>query len=85
VATDRIKNAASLPKRFRLFHGLRHHYASAMTSAGVDLYVVSKLLGHSDVTLTSRRYAHLRPGVLADAAEIAGRVVVGETESGGDT
>jgi integrase len=82
VATDRIKNAASLPKRFRLFHGLRHHYASAMTSAGVDLYVVSKLLGHSDVTLTSKRYAHLKPGVLTEAAELAGRVVMGEKKQG---
>jgi integrase len=82
VATDRIKNAAALPKRFRLFHGLRHHYASAMTSAGVDLYVVSKLLGHSDVTLTSKRYAHLKPGVLTEAAELAGRVVMGEKKQG---
>lgn len=77
VATPRIRKAAGLPEKFRLFHGLRHHYASAMTSAGVDLFVVSKLLGHSDVTLTSKRYAHLRPGVLADAVELAGRVVVG--------
>jgi integrase len=85
VATPRIRKAAGLPKKFRLFQGLRHHYASAMTSAGVDLYVVSKLLGHSDVTLTSKRYAYLRPGVLAEAAELAGRVVVGETKSGGGT
>jgi integrase len=75
LAAGRIKKAAKLPAKFRIFHGLRHHYASSMVSAGVDLYVVSKLLGHSDPTLTARRYAHLRPGVLADAAQLAGRLV----------
>ena len=55
------KRAAKLPEGFRLLHGLRHHYASMLVSSGVDLYVVSKLLGHSDPTLTAKRYAHLRP------------------------
>lgn len=75
LAAGRIKKAAKLPPTFRIFHGLRHHYASSMVSAGVDLYVVSKMLGHSDPTLTARRYAHLCPGVLADAAELAGRLM----------
>lgn len=80
LAAARIKKAAKLPTKFRIFHGLRHHYASSMVSAGVDLYVVSKLLGHSDPTLTAKRYAHLRPGVLADAAKLAGRLVAAAEE-----
>ena len=75
AAFKRIKAAAKLPKGFRVVHGLRHHYASMLVSSGVDLYVVSKLLGHSDPTLTAKRYAHLRPGVMAEAAELAGKLV----------
>jgi integrase len=75
-AFERIRAAAILPKNFRILHGLRHHYASSLVSAGVDLYVVSKLLGHSDPSLTARRYAHLKPGAMAQATELAGRLVV---------
>ncbi len=34
------------------FHDLRRSCATMMIAAGVDLYVVSKLLGHSSVTVT---------------------------------
>ena len=44
---DALMTAAKL-KDFR-FHDLRHDYASRLVTAGVDLYSVSKLLGHSDV------------------------------------
>jgi len=74
-AFERIREAAKLPKNFRILHGLRHHYASSLVSAGVDLYVVSKLLGHSDPSLTARRYAHLKPGAMARATELAGQLV----------
>ena len=75
AAFSRIHKAAKLPEGFRLLHGLRHRYASALVSSGVDLFVVSKLLGHSTPDLTAKRYAHLRPGVMAEAAELAGRLV----------
>jgi integrase len=75
AAFRRIHKAAKLPDGFRLLHGLRHRYASALVSSGVDLFVVSKLLGHSTPDLTAKRYAHLRPGVMAEAAELAGRLV----------
>lgn len=39
------------------FHDLRHTFATRLVQAGVDLYTVSKLLGHRDVK-TSQRYAH---------------------------
>jgi integrase/ribosomal protein L40E len=62
----RIRKAAGLPEGFR-FHGLRHHFASTLVSAGVDLFVVQKLLTHKDAKTTAR-YAHLAPGAIRDAA-----------------
>jgi integrase len=38
-------------------HSLRHTFASRMLNAGVDIYVVSKLMGHSSVAVTTK-YAH---------------------------
>ncbi|ACN14838.1 tyrosine recombinase XerD [Desulforapulum autotrophicum HRM2] len=66
---DRIKVAAGLPKDFRL-HGLRHHFASALVSAGVDLYTVQKLLCHKDAAMT-QRYAHLADKTLRDAVNLS--------------
>lgn len=41
------------------FHDLRHSCASLLVQAGVDLYTIAKILGHSS-TKTTERYAHLQ-------------------------
>ena len=49
------------------FHELRHTYASMLAQFGVDLLSISKLLGHADIRITSRHYAHLCDKTLKDA------------------
>ena len=39
------------------FHGLRHTFATRLAQSKIDLYRISKLLGHKDIS-TTQRYAH---------------------------
>lgn len=56
---------AELP--FKCFlHKLRHTFASHLVQAGVDLYRVKDLMGHSSIQMTER-YAHLAPQDLKSA------------------
>lgn len=48
------------------FHELRHSYASTMVRAGAGLMVVSEALGHADIRMVTRHYAHLAPSFVAE-------------------
>ena len=49
-------------------YSLRHTYASWLVQAGVDLYKVAELIGHSTIEVT-KRYAHLSPDNLRAAVD----------------
>ena len=48
---------------------VRHSYATAALSAGVRVEVLSKRLGHADVGVTLKVYAHVLPGDDEDCGE----------------
>ncbi len=41
------------------FHALRHTFATRALEAGVDFKTLSVILGHSDISVTMNRYAHV--------------------------
>ncbi len=50
------------------FHDLRHTYATLALLNGIPVKVVSEVLGHRDIATTLRTYAHVLPGMQAEAA-----------------
>lgn len=65
----------SIPKSFALllaFHVSRHSYATMMLTIGVDIYTVSKLLGHKNVA-TTQIYAKIIDQKKIDAVNMMDR------------
>jgi integrase len=49
------------------FHDMRHTYAALSIAANVDIYTLSRRMGHSSISVTADRYGHLYPGNYQDA------------------
>lgn len=60
-----VKNAGL--RRIRL-HDLRHTHATLAVKAGVPVKVISERLGHESPAFTLKQYAHVIPGMQAEAA-----------------
>ncbi len=52
------------------FHDLRHTAATILLSRGVNVKVVSEMLGHADISITLRVYVHVIPHMQQAAADV---------------
>jgi integrase len=68
----RLLERAGLPPM--RFHELRHAAASLLLAQGVGPKVIAEVLGHADVTVTLRVYAHLMPSAQQEAAAAMDRL-----------
>lgn len=66
VHADTLTHAVQAAMPGTRFHDLRHTAASMLIQAGVPLYTVGTILGHSDAR-TTKRYAHLAVDSLREA------------------
>lgn len=61
----RIRKSSGVPRL--TFKILRHSLASHLVMNGVDLFTVSKILGHSSIKVTEKHYAHLSQGHIRES------------------
>jgi integrase len=62
---DALLRRAQLPDI--RFHDTRHTYAALSIAAGIDIYTLSRRMGHSSIRVTADRYGHLYAGHTQDA------------------
>ena len=72
-AFDRLVAKMDLP-RIRL-HDLRHTHATIALGAGIPPKVISERLGHENPAFTLKQYAHVVPGMQAEAAATIAELV----------
>jgi integrase len=58
-------------------HDLRHTHATLALKAGVPVKVISERLGHESPAFTLKQYAHVIPGMQAEAAALVASLVEG--------
>ena len=80
-AFKRLRIASQLP-RIRL-HDLRHTHATIALQAGVPVKVIAERLGHEDPAFTMKQYAHVIPGMQANAARLIADTVDTPTPNNG--
>ena len=67
LSRDWLRSAGAVGRPINL-HSLRHHHASNLIAAGVDILTVSRRLGHASPTITLGVYGHLYPAADDKAA-----------------
>ena len=75
-AVDSIKKQANLPKSFRPFHGLRHHFGVSLANSGkFTINMISEALTHKNLDFTKKKYAQFLPETLAQIGNAAAEVL----------
>lgn len=64
----RIKSRSGVREDLR-FHDLRHTCATILLCEGVNVKVVSEMLGHASITITLNTYSHVLPDMQDSAAD----------------
>lgn len=64
-------------------HDVRHTHATIALRAGVPVKVISERLGHEDPAFTMKQYAHVIPGMQAEAAELVAALVANSRPTNG--
>ena len=64
----RIKTRAGVREDLR-FHDLRHTCATLLLGEGVNVKVISEMLGHASITITLNTYSHVLPDMQDSAAD----------------
>ena len=54
---DRLIKKTNITKRVTL-HTLRHTFGSTLLRRGVGIEVISKLMGHANISITYNKYIH---------------------------
>lgn len=70
------------------FHGLRHSHATILLKAGVNVKVIAERLGHADVAITMRTYAHVLPTMQLSAVAAIEKInssIKGNTKKGANS
>jgi integrase len=77
VKSGYVKRTATNPGNMPRVHDCRHTHASWMIQAGMEIFALSRRLGHESITTTMDRYSHLLPDAMFDAAQIAQKALEG--------
>ncbi len=71
----RLVRKAELP--YIRFHDLRHTAATLLIARGVNIKVVSEMLGHSSIAITLGIYGHVLPHMQQQAADVMDAMLQG--------
>lgn len=63
------RQSETIPQEITL-HTLRHTFGSKLIRSGIDVSVVSKLMGHANITVTYNKYIHVIQEETAKAMEL---------------
>lgn len=65
-----IQTECGIPEESQItFHGLRHSHVSYLISQNVDIFYISKRLGHKNILITQKVYAHLLESTVTKEVE----------------
>ena len=65
----RLAAKADIRKRVHP-HGLRHTHAAELRQEGFDIGIISKQLGHRDISTTARYLDHVAPWAVVEAVAL---------------